>query len=210
MYKYSLGQIINNLSSCETNPWYEVVQVTIPGIESASDEELVKLEAEYLKQHENDMFYVSWPQHVQKKKFNSDATFHPIPQDTQSKHGNWWAWQADKNVMSYYKNIEKSEAAHKYAQENYGEDNHFETILVSIYIAPANSIDEAQQMLLPVHPKEPACTRKKHSYTITNFEEFSNDPGDGVLTETCRICGVEKISKLFRDGENNHLILSYK
>ena len=85
----TLSDIINRIEDRNPNKWYEIVGIDIPGLDEAyraavndcddDDEDPFvicnKIEADYLKEHGNDKYRISWPEHVTFPRFNNDAFY---------------------------------------------------------------------------------------------------------------------------------------
>ena len=83
----ALNDIINRIDDSNPNKWYEIVGVDIPGLEEAYQaacendqdedpfEDCNKIEADYLKEHGNDKYQVSWLEHVTFRRYNNDAFY---------------------------------------------------------------------------------------------------------------------------------------
>lgn len=76
----TLGEIINRLDSDDC--WYEVMGIDIAGLDAAlrdadadDFDAANQIEAAYIQQHENDVYEVSWPEHVTVPRLNSDADY---------------------------------------------------------------------------------------------------------------------------------------
>lgn len=64
----TLGDLINFMDDNHQEPWYERI-----GIEDdLSDPET---EGRYIREHENDMYQIEWPDHVIVCRYNSDAYY---------------------------------------------------------------------------------------------------------------------------------------
>lgn len=81
----TIGQIINAIDERSSDPWYDVIGVKIPGLKEAintigEDEDwtaIDDIEASYIAEHRNDVYLVSWPDHVSCPRFNGDANYQP-------------------------------------------------------------------------------------------------------------------------------------
>ena len=78
-----LSAIIDRMADHTDENWPTVMGIDVPGLAEAEangeQDDLEKasaIEAEYLKQHENDIYEVQWPDHVTTPRFNSDASYH--------------------------------------------------------------------------------------------------------------------------------------
>jgi hypothetical protein len=80
---HTLSQIIGRMMEYkqDVGPWYEVMDVEIPGLANAikSDPDSIgEIVWSYARSHSSDKYRVTWPDHVTVKKFNSDATYQPV------------------------------------------------------------------------------------------------------------------------------------
>jgi hypothetical protein len=77
---HTLGHIMRHLATDDA--WYHVVGMDLPAFENAikdgAESEADRLEDIYYNRHKNDKYRVTWPDHVTVKRFNSDATYHPV------------------------------------------------------------------------------------------------------------------------------------
>lgn len=82
---YTLSEIVAMMSEHERQPWYEIMDIEIPGLAEAfancveTDDftEANEIEADYLREHGDDWYTVMWPQHVTTPRLNGDASYHP-------------------------------------------------------------------------------------------------------------------------------------
>lgn len=84
--RMTLGEIINSIDHRLTyEDWYEMMQIAIyiPGLQEALDVEdfdkLSDIEATYIRAHENDVYLVSWPEHVTHPQITGDAIYQLQP-----------------------------------------------------------------------------------------------------------------------------------
>ena len=78
--KETLSEIIENMGDLFPR-WWEVMGIEIPGMESVSADDFdaeEELESAYLQSHRNDLYLVSWPEHVINPHFDSDANYQLI------------------------------------------------------------------------------------------------------------------------------------
>lgn len=87
----TLAEIIDHMSDEDAADWWKVMGVDVGGLDIAwkvymeSDDRYSNgamkvaetIQAEYLKEHDQDRYLVSWPEHVLTPKFNSDANYQP-------------------------------------------------------------------------------------------------------------------------------------
>lgn len=71
----TLSEIIHGIDYRSDSAWYDIMGVEIEGLAEADDESATKIEEDYIRQHGRDQYRVSWPAHVQNRRYNSDATF---------------------------------------------------------------------------------------------------------------------------------------
>jgi hypothetical protein len=204
---FTLAQIINNISRTEPDPWYEMLGIEIEGMAGADEDEVERLEREYLTSHASDLFSVIWPDHCISQEFNSDATYQEFPRITGKA---WLVWESDKPVYSFCSET-REEAISAYLSENYTENESNETCYVGLksgqFFEGGESLQDVESCLGCLHPKEPLCHASYHDFSLESEEFFEGDPSGRSVVLNCSICGLRKDS-LF-DAENKVICTKY-
>lgn len=78
--KVTLGEIIGAMDDETLTEWWRVMGVDLPDYDpsTADLKEFIAKEALYLDEHRDDLYLVSWPDHVINPRFNSDASYQLI------------------------------------------------------------------------------------------------------------------------------------
>ena len=81
----TLNEMLTLIGSHTDTPWFDVVGIDIDGLDDAradgeSDdfEDATRIEREYIEAHRNDVYQITWPEHVTVPRFNSDAYYQPL------------------------------------------------------------------------------------------------------------------------------------
>ena len=77
---FTLNQIILAMDDENLAEWWRVIGVDIPDYDPKDVKEFMSKEVVYLEEHREDLYLVSWPDHVANPRFNSDAS-HQLIQD---------------------------------------------------------------------------------------------------------------------------------
>lgn len=116
----TLIEIIDRIDSHTDENWFDVMGIDLPGLQDAKvidgpDDFTAqdRVEAEYITEHEDDLYEVRWPEHVTYPKFNSDASYLLIETCVElavkDEHGCW-------ELLGAYQSVEQAkEAAKEYA-----------------------------------------------------------------------------------------------
>jgi hypothetical protein len=87
-----LSEIINRIDSHTDESWFDVMGIDLPGLDEAKaidgpDDFAAQsqVEAEYIDEHECDLYEVRWPEHVVYPKFNSDACYLPTQATSEAR-----------------------------------------------------------------------------------------------------------------------------
>lgn len=80
----TINQIIDAIDPRDGRMWHELIGLEISGLRELRDDctqeeidEDSRIEAEYLRQHGEDTYEVSWPDHVIHPQINGDASYYP-------------------------------------------------------------------------------------------------------------------------------------
>lgn len=80
--RVTLSEIIRGIDESSDGEWWDIVGIDIPGHNLDVDyEDANNREHEYIQQHGDDVYLVSWPDHVMNPRFNSDASYQQILAD---------------------------------------------------------------------------------------------------------------------------------
>jgi len=78
----TLRAVINSIEDRCQEEWWEVMDVEIEGLAEALREEAYNvaesLEEEYIAEHGDDLWEVTWPEHVVRRVYNGDAWYRPV------------------------------------------------------------------------------------------------------------------------------------
>jgi len=78
--KVTLGEIVLAMNGADQ--WWEIMGIDIPDYnKESSSQDFFAKEIRYIDEHRDDLYLVSWPDHVINPRYNSDASYQPILPD---------------------------------------------------------------------------------------------------------------------------------
>lgn len=76
----TIAAVIEGIDPRADQMWWQIIGIEIPGLaeaEAAEDfDRASAIEANWLREHDQDPVVVTWPEHVRVPAYDSDATFH--------------------------------------------------------------------------------------------------------------------------------------
>lgn len=85
--KVTLGEIIGAMDDETLTEWWNAIGVELADYnpQAADLKEFIAKEMSYLEEHREDLYLVSWPDHVINPRFNSDASYQLIQDEVNAE-----------------------------------------------------------------------------------------------------------------------------